>query len=78
MRSTWRAWLGLRAWLWLCCIAGELASSVGRPATAIQGRAELAVEEVGMERGVARSAVVRRRVRALERRWRAGWPAEGF
>ena len=78
MPWTWRELLGLRAWLWLCCIAGELASSVRRLAVAIQGRADLAMEEVAMVRGVARSAVVRRRVRALERRWRAGWPAEGF
>jgi len=45
---TWRELLGLRAWLWLCCIAGELASSVRHLAIAIQGRADLAMEEVPM------------------------------
>ena len=51
--STWRAWLGLRAWLWPRCIAGELASSVGQTAIAIQGWADLAVEEGLVERGGA-------------------------
>jgi len=68
VRSTWRPWLGLRAWLWPRCIAGELALQLGRPATAIQGRAELAVGEVGMERAGTRTGGLGGPIRAPRRR----------
>ena len=68
MPCTWRELLGLRAWLWLCCIAGELASSVRHLAIAIQGRADLAMEEVGMERAGTRTGGLGGPIRAPGRR----------